>query len=337
MKGAVFYAPGKMIVEECESRKPNANEVMIQVKAAGVCGTDMHIYSGAKGASECYPPVILGHEFGGVVAEVGDAVIKVKVGDHVTVDPSIMCGTCTPCQKGEPHFCTSYSATGVTYNGGFAQYCTVLEKQVYKLKKDVTFEEAAMCEPVGCCVHGIDRANIKASDIVLIIGGGTIGLIMMQLVKLSGAAVVVVSEPIEVKRNMALELGADYVVNPMEDDVFQVLEDNELDKFNVVIECVGRSETMLDAIKYAGQGANIVFFGLTEPDCEISVKPFDIFQRELNITSSFVNPFTHSRGVDLINNHKLKLTELISDYIPLEDIETAFEIAGKNGKMMIIP
>ncbi|MGC4019936.1 MAG: zinc-dependent alcohol dehydrogenase family protein [Muricomes sp.] len=307
MKAAVFYEKGKILVEEHEVRRPKADEVLIQVKAAGVCGTDMHIYGGAKGASECYPPVVLGHEFAGVVAEVGENVKRVKAGDHVTVDPSIACDNCCECQSGTPHFCEEYSATGVTYDGGFAEYCTVLEKQVYRLKEDISFEEAAMCEPVGCCLHGIDRAHIKAGDVVLIIGGGTIGLIMLQLAKISGAAVVIVSEPVESKRKTALELGADYVVNPMEEDLFEVLKRSQIRKVNVSIECVGRAETMKDAVKYAGQGAHIVFFGVADPDCEIPIKPYEIFQRELTITASFVNPFTHGRAVELINNHRLKL------------------------------
>lgn len=337
MKAAVFYEKGKILVEDHEYHHPKADEVLIRVKAAGVCGTDMHIYRGAKGASECYPPVVLGHEFAGVVAEVGENVKKVKAGDHVTVDPSIMCNNCWECQIGTPHFCEGYSATGVTYDGGFAEYCTVLEKQVYRLKEDIPFEEAAMCEPVGCCLHGIDRAHIKTGDVVLIIGGGTIGLIMMQLAKISGASVVIVSEPVESKRKMALQLGADYVVNPMEEDLFEVLRLNQIRKVNVAIECVGRAETMKDAVKYAGQGAHIVFFGVSDPDCEIPIKPYEIFQRELTITASYVNPFSHGRAVELINNRKLKLKELISDIIPLDEIEKAFEIGGKNGKMMIIP
>lgn len=339
MKAAVFYEKGKIIVEDHECRKPNSNEVLIQVKAAGVCGTDMHIYDGAKGASECYPPVVLGHEFAGIVAEVGSDVTSFKVGDHVTVDPSIVCNGCSECLIGNPHFCSSYSATGVTYDGGFAEYCTVAANQVYKLKKDVSFEVAAMCEPVGCCVHGIDQANIKVGDVVLIIGGGAIGMIMMQLAKLSGASAVIVSEPIESKREMALRLGADYAINPMEENALEnLLRQEELAKINVSIECVGRPETMKDALEYAGQGATVVFFGLTAPDCEIPLKPYQVFQKELTITASFVNPFTHSRAVDLINSHKLKLEELISDRIPIDDIEKAFtDIRGKNGKMMIIP
>ncbi|HIU77500.1 MAG TPA: zinc-dependent alcohol dehydrogenase family protein, partial [Candidatus Pelethocola excrementipullorum] len=314
-----------------------AHEVMIQVKAAGVCGTDMHIYEGAKGASECYPPVVLGHEFSGVVVKVGTDVKKVKPGDHVTVDPNIACGNCYECQSGNPHFCDEFAATGVTYDGGFAEYCTVLEKQVYRLKDDISFEEGAMCEPLGCCLHGIDQAQIKAGDVVLIIGGGTIGLIMMQLAKISGASIVVVSEPVLAKREVALKLGADYVVNPLEEDIHEILKQNQVQKINVTIECVGRPETMKDAIKYAGHGAYIVFFGLTSPECEIPIKPYEIFQRELTITSSFVNPFTHGRAAELINSGKLQLKELISDYIPLDEMEKAFEIKGKNGKMLIVP
>lgn len=337
MKAAVFYEKGKIVVEEHECRQPEAHEVMIQVKAAGVCGTDMHIYEGAKGASECYPPVVLGHEFSGVVVKVGSDVKKVKEGDHVTVDPNIACGICYECQSGNPHFCKEFAATGVTYDGGFAEYCTVLEKQVYRMKDDISFEEGAMCEPLGCCLHGIDQAKIKTGDVVLIIGGGTIGLIMMQLAEISGASIVIVSEPILAKREIALSLGADYVVNPLEEDLFEVLKENQIQKVNVTIECVGRPETMKDAIKYAGHGAHIVFFGLTSPECEIPIKPYEIFQRELTITSSFVNPFTHGRAADLINSRNLQLMELISDFIPLDEIEKAFEIKGKNGKMMIKP
>lgn len=338
MKAAVFYEPGKIIVEEHECREPGPDEVMIQVKAAGICGTDMHIYDGAKGASECYPPIVLGHEFAGVIEAVGADVEGFKAGDHVTVDPSIVCGECYECLIGNPHFCQSYSATGVTYDGGFAEYCTVAAKQVFKLKEEVTFEAAAMCEPVGCCVHGIDQANIKAGDVVMIIGGGAIGLIMMQLARISGASTVIVSEPIAEKREKALALGADYAVDPMAANAVEELrKTQEMPKINVVIECVGRPETMQDALKYAGRGATVVFFGLTEPDCEIPLNPYQVFQKELTITSSFVNPYTHSRAVDLINGGKLKLEELISDIIPLDEIEKAFVIRGKNGKMIIKP
>ncbi len=337
MRAAVFYDKGDIRVEERNIRKPNEDEVLIRVMAAGVCGTDMHIFDGAKGASECYPPVVLGHEFSGIVEETGANVKKIQTGDHVTVDPSIMCGTCFNCQTGKPHFCENYSATGVTYDGGFAQFCVVNEKQIFKLKNEVSFEEGAMCEPLGCCLHGIDRAGIQPGDTVLIIGGGTIGLIMLQLARLAGAATILLSEPVESKRALAEKLGADYTFNPLEKTPDDILKQHGIRKIHVAIECVGRPNTMLDAFRYVGQGGHILLFGLTEPDCEIPFRPYDVFQRELTITASYVNPFTHGRAADLLNSGKLHLKELISDRIPLEEIERAFELRGRNGKMMILP
>ena len=263
--------------------------------------------------------------------------VRVKVGDHVTVDPSIMCGKCYACQTGRPHFCESYSATGVTYDGGFAQLCKVREEQVYELKKDVPFEAGAMCEPLGCCLHGIDRAGIRTGDTVLVIGGGTIGQIMIQLARLAGAATVILSEPIESKREMGLKMGADYAVNPMEKTPFDLMKEEGIREINVTIECVGRKETMLDAFKYVGNEGHVLLFGLTEPDCEIPVKPYEIFQREITVTASYVNPFSHGRAAGLVNAGKIRLTNLISDRLPLDDINEVFKIRGKNGKMMIFP
>lgn len=337
MKAAVFYEPGVIRIEEKEVPAVQGDEVLIRVMAAGVCGTDMHILDGAKGASECYPPVVLGHEFAGIVEAVGEDVKNVKTGDHVTADPSIMCGKCYACQTGKPHFCESYSATGVTYDGGFAQYCKVKEEQVYTLKPEISFEEAAMCEPLGCCLHGIDRADIQTGDTVLVIGGGTIGLIMVQLAKLAGAATVIVSEPVESKRRRAESLGADYTLNPMEKTPFELIKEEGIREINVTIECVGRKQTMMDAFTYVSSGGHVLLFGLTEPDCEILIKPYEIFQREITITASYVNPYTHGRAANLLNTGKIRLSELISDRLSLDEITKAFEIRGKNGKMMIFP
>lgn len=337
MKAAVYYEPGKIKVEDIEMPHALDDEVIVRVMAAGVCGTDLHIYDGAKGASECFPPVILGHEFAGIVESKGEHVKNVEIGDHVTIDPSIMCGKCYACQSGNPHFCENYSATGVGYDGGFAQFCTVKEEQIYKLNPDVSFEEAAMCEPLGCCVHGIKRAGIQLGDTVLIIGGGTIGLIMVQLAKLAGAGIVIVSEPNEGKWELARKLGADYVVNPVKTTPMDLIKDSKIRKINVAIECVGAKATMEDAFRYVGQGGHILLFGVSDPDLEIPVKPYELFQRELTVTASYVNPYSHGYAVDLVNNGKIKLSELISDRFELEEIQRVFEVRGKNGKMMVYP
>ena len=217
MKAAVFYGKGDIRVDEHYPMPAVGPEsVLIQVKACGVCGTDVHIYGGAQGATECNPPVILGHEFSGVVTQVGSAVTRVKVGDHVTVNPNISCDACDQCRRGNPHFCDSMAATGVNYDGGFAEYCAVLERQVFKVPDSVPFEEAALCEPVACALHGIDLCGIKPGDTVMVIGGGTIGMMMLQLAQLCGAVRVVMLEPNEKRFDLARKLGADLVLNPLE-------------------------------------------------------------------------------------------------------------------------
>ena len=337
MKAAVFYEPGVEKVQEWPDPQVSGDEVLIRVMAAGVCGTDLHIFDGAKGASECFPPVILGHEFAGVAEKVGPDVKYIQVGDHVTVDPNIGCGVCPACKAGNPHFCPDMFATGVGGDGGFAQLAKAREAQVYKISKDVPFEEAAMCEPLACAIHGIDQAKIKAGDTVLIIGGGTIGLQMVQLAKMAGASTVIVSEPLEAKHEKAKKVGADYCIDPLKTTPFELMEKEGIERIDVSIECVGRTETMLDALHYVSRGGHVLFFGLTPPDAEIPIKPYEVFQKELMITSSFVNPHTQGRAATLVNSGKLELKGLISERLTLDEIEKAFEIRGRNGKMMIFP
>src|SRR5699024_280042 len=143
---------------------------------------------------------------------------------------------------------------------------------------------------------------------------------MLQLARMAGAAVLILSEPDEHKRQRALELGADLVFDPLQEEFQEVLKKNQIRKANVVIECVGSRATMMDALKFAGQGTHVVWFGLTEPDCEIPVKPYEIFQKEITIPASYVNPFAHGRAADIVNSGKLKLSELISERLSLDEI-----------------
>ena len=337
MKAAVFYEPGVVKVQDWPDPQVSGDEVLIRVMASGVCGTDLHIFDGAKGASECYPPVVLGHEFSGVVEAVGPDVKGVKIGDHVTVDPNRGCGVCPDCQAGNPHFCKDMFATGVGGDGGFAQLAKAREEQVYQIRKDVPFEQAAMSEPLACCLHGIDQAQIKTGDTVLIIGGGTIGLLMVQLAKMAGAATIVHSEPLENKHELGRKVGADYCINPMKTTPFELIEKEGIARIDVSIECVGRTNTMQDALTYVSRGGHVLFFGLTPPDAEILLKPYEVFQKELMITSSFVNPHTQGRAAGLVNSGKLLLSELISERLSLDEMTKAFEIRGRNGKMMVFP
>ena len=336
MKAAVYHGSGDLRVEEVPVRKLKDNEVKIQVKYCGICGTDIHIFHGDGGCCDVTPPLVPGHEFSGVVAEVGAGVKTVKVGDRVTGDPNDMCGECYFCKNGMQHFCKNNIGIGTTVDGGFAEYVIMREKQVYKVSDELSFIEAAMAEPISCCLHGIDLCNIKAGDTVLVIGGGPIGMIMMQLAKNAGASKVIMSEPGKEKREQALKLGATKTIDPLHEDVEAVLAEY-CENVNVVIECVGNVHTQADAVRFAGKGATIMYFGLAAPEESFPIRPDDIFKKELHITSSYINPYSFERAIQILESGTVELESLITNVVPLDDIADVFTKPEyrRTGKVMI--
>lgn len=339
MRSAVFYGKHDLRVEEHEMPVVGPHDVLIQVKACGVCGTDVHIYEGDKGAAEVTPPTILGHEFSGVIREVGSQVKNYKAGDRVCIDPNCYCGACDPCRNGVAHYCENMIGYGTTVDGGFAEYCAVDERQVYLLGEHTTFEQGAMAEPVACCLHGIDMCEIQPGHQVVVIGGGMIGLLMLQLAKLAGAAKVALLEPVENKREVGRKLGADVCIDPLKEDVKGRLAECGMNWVNVVIECVGRPTTIEQAIDIAGNKAVVMMFGLTKPDEEIAVKPFQIFQKELVLKASYINPYTQRRALDLINSGRLDVSSMVYEVCGLEELGDVLgrpEVRAK-GKYVIDP
>lgn len=339
MKSAVFYGKHDLRVEESTMPKVGAEDVLIQVKACGICGTDVHIYEGDKGAAEVTPPTILGHEFSGVVAEIGANVTGVKVGDRVCIDPNCYCGKCDFCRNGIAHYCTDMIGYGTTVNGGFAEYCSVNQRQVYKLGDNTTFEQGAMTEPVACCLHGMDMCNIQPGSSVVVIGGGMIGLLMLQLARLAGAARTALLEPVESKREVAKKLGADVCIDPIHEDVKAVLAANGMSWVNTVIECVGRTSTIEQAIDIVGNKGTVMMFGLTKPDDTISLKPFEVFQKEIELKASFINPYTQKRALELIDSGRLDVSSMVYAVAGLDelaDILSKPELRAK-GKYIISP
>lgn len=339
MKSAVFYGKHDLRVENSPMPKVGSEDILIQVKACGICGTDVHIYEGDKGAAEVTPPTILGHEFSGVIAEVGSNVTKYKVGDRVCIDPNCYCGKCDFCRNGIAHYCTDMIGYGTTVNGGFAEYCSVNQRQVYKLGDNTTFEQGAMTEPVACCLHGMDMCNIHPGSNVVVIGGGMIGLLMLQLSKLAGAARVVLLEPVESKRVVAKKLGADILIDPINENVEEELKKAGMTWVNTVIECVGKTATIQQAIDIVGNKGTVMMFGLTKPDDTIAVKPFQIFQKEIELKSSFINPYTQKRALDLIDSGRLDVSSMVYAVESLEnlaDILSSPELRAK-GKYIISP
>jgi len=337
MKAARFYEKHKLIIDEVPCKEPNDNEVLIRVHYCGICGTDVHIYEGEKGSAEVTPPSILGHELSGQVVNVGKNVKKVKAGDRVSVDPNDYCGKCYHCTNGRKHLCRSMVGIGTVADGGFAEYITAPEHLVYKFPDTISYEAAAMIEPISCCLHGINMTDIHLGDTVMIVGTGNIGLIMTQMVKYMGAAEIIAVEPSEVRRKRAIALGATIAIDPMNDDTDKILSDNHIDNIDAVIDCAGRISTAEYSVKYAGKGATVMLFGLTGPDDEIRVKPFDLFKKELIIKASFVNPDSFDKSIRLLSSGIVKVDSIITDIVDMKDIQSVFEnkTYAKDGKVLI--
>lgn len=320
MKSAVFYEKEDLRIENIEKPSVKADEVLIKVHACGICGTDMHIFDGDEGAAPTPSGTVLGHEFAGEVVEIGSAVKNVKVGDRVCVDPNKLCNECDFCREGVGHFCENMIGIGTTVNGGFSEYCVVPQSQAYKFSEKISYEQAAMTEPVACCLHGIDMCDIEAGATVAVIGGGMIGLLMLQLARIKGASILILIEPIEEKRNLARSLGADIVIDPFNENVEDVLKKNNISRINTVIECVGRISTVEQAIAIAGKKSTVMMFGLTKPQDEIKIKPFEIFKKEITLKASFINPYTQKRALALIDSGKIDVSSMIYKTAPVDEL-----------------
>ncbi len=336
-EGNFFLGNKKFEVRGMEFGDMQPGHVLIKNMAAGICGTDVHIYHGEAGSAQVTPPIILGHEFSGIVEEVGEGVTTVKKGDHVTLDPNIYCGKCYPCRMGKKQNCIDLHALGVNTNGGFAQYCEAPEAQCFKLRDDLEFDFGAMTEPLACAIHGIDRAEIKPGNTVLVIGGGTIGLLMVQLARISGASTIILSEPIEMRRRIGMQIGADGTIDPKNEDVNETFKKQTgHDGADIVIECVGKNFSAQQAIAAAGFGGTVVLFSVPAVDATVPLPLFDMYKKELTVRGSFINPDTHQRAVNLLNGNRLKIKEIITHVYGLSKVEDAILMQMKNESIKVI-
>jgi len=336
MKSVVFYGPNRFAVEDRPTPEVGEYDALVKVYACGICGTDVHIL---RGEHIVRFPVVPGHEFSGEIVEVGGKVTNVSVGDRVTVDPNIVDNTCCFCRRGEIHLCENLTALGVNYDGGFAEFCRVPAVQAYKVPDSVSLDEAAMAEPLACCIHGIDRANIVPGGTVVALGAGSIGLLLIQLARIAGASRIIVSEPDERKRHLAARFGSDVQVDPSRQDVAAEVAELTGVGADVVIECAGRLETAQLALKLARRGGTVLQFGVVSPDQLAAVSPYDIYYRELTVRGSFVNPFTHARAIELLASKQVEVMPLVTHRFPLDEAARAFETAqGKDAvKVLLVP
>jgi len=336
MKAAQFEKPHTLNLINRPLRALRDSEVLIQVHACGVCGTDVHI---VDGTSRSTPPVVLGHEYAGIVTDVAKGTTGVAVGHYVGVDPNISCGTCFYCRRGLVHLCSSLRALGVDVDGGIAEYCIVPVKQTYALPENITPELSAFIEPVSCAIHGIDLARIRTGDTVVILGGGTIGLIMLQLSRHAGAVRVIMVEPLAHKRSIAQSLGAHVVLDPSTTDILSAVLDLTHVGADVVLECVGKSATSELALALARRGGMVEFFGVCPVGEQMSLEPNNVYFKELTIVGSYINPFTFDRSIAMLQSGKVTVDAFQIHKFPIEGVHEAlrYQREGKTIKSIIEP
>jgi 2-desacetyl-2-hydroxyethyl bacteriochlorophyllide A dehydrogenase len=338
MRQAVFIGPGQIELEETAIPEPRGRDVCIRVEACGICGSDRSIFVGKDTA---WPPVVLGHEYAGVIVACGPDVQKRAVGDRVAVDPNISCGQCTFCRRGAINLCTSLTPLGIVRPGGFAEYSLVPEQNAYVLADATSFEEAALVEPLSCCVRGMQRADVQLGDVVAVFGAGPMGLLLTQLALLRGAASVIVIEPDAQRRQLAAALGADTQLDPREPNAVRDVVSATTNGVgvDVAIEASGRTEAATDALSLLRAGGTAVWLGVCPPGDRVAVEPFRVNEREVTIRGSTLNPYTHQTALALIESKRVRVAELISDRIGLDELPAAINpaIAQYRGKVLVTP
>ncbi|MFX0060153.1 MAG: zinc-binding dehydrogenase [Candidatus Hodarchaeota archaeon] len=346
MLAAVFHKDknggGEVILEEVEVPQiTKSDQILIEVKACGICGTDLKIIDGGHPAND---DTILGHEFVGIIKELGKDVKDLEIGDNVVIDPNEKCGYCINCRRGLSSLC-EYMALGTTFgifqNGGFAKYCVIPRNAVFKLPKYINLTSASLIEPLSCAVHCHNIADVRESDNVVIIGAGPMGLIIESVIRKHPIKKLICIEIDEWRRNKADELGADYSINPNTQDI-----EKEIKKItsgegaDVIIDAVGIADTFEMAQKIWAPGARLICFG-QDFRAEAKIKPNDVVRYQRKILGSYIGyAEDFLDAIELISNNVIDVDKLITATIPLgELLSTGFRLMKERKcvKIIIIP
>ncbi len=326
MKVAMLQGPLAFSIEDQELPKPKPTDVVLKVAACGVCGTDVEAYLGhqPRGWTITYP-FRMGHELAGTVVEVGGDVRDVKVGDRVVPDGRLPCGYCHYCRRGQFSACQNQGY----FSGGLSQYAAYPFRNLVKIPAEVSFEEAAMTEPLACVVNGQSKLSVTPGAVAVVIGDGPIGLMHMQMLKHRGAYTVLVGvTPHRLEK--ARQLGADAVANNTTDDVAKIVrEASEGRGAAVVVNAVGKAAALKQAIDLAARGGQVLFFAATmQPAVELDIDL--VHYKELALRGTYDSTIANSEdALNLIGKGIVKVAPLISHRLPLSDVQQGYEIARK--------
>ncbi len=329
MKAAVISAPGKVEVTEVEDPVPGPREVVVEVAACGLCGTDLHILHGEFAPTL---PIVPGHEFAGRIVAVGEAVTERRVGERVAVDPSLFCNECHYCRRGRNNLCERWAAIGVSVPGGAAQFAKAPVANCVPLPDHVRVEDAALIEPLSCAVRGYDVLRMEMAATVLIYGAGTMGLMMLELAKRAGAVTVDVVDINPERLATAVQLGCTATAAGAGD----------LDRprgWEVVVDATGNAHAIQDGLGRVGKGGTFLQFGVADYAARATIDPYRIYNQEITITGSMAVLHSYERAAELFAAGVLDPEVFISDRLPLEKYPQALEqfAAGVGRKIQLLP
>ena len=335
MRAVVFTAPERLEVTRVADPTCGPQDVIVHVRAAGICGTDLHIYRNEYFSDF---PIIAGHEFCGVVAEVGKDVTDLKVGERVAVDPNLYCGRCYFCRNLQANQCLNLQAVGVTRDGAFAEYVAVPARACYRLPDSLSDGQGACVEPVSCVVFALNRLRVWPGDAVLIVGAGPMGLLLTQALRQSGASQVVVMEKQPERLKLAGQLGATSVIRAG-DGADEALRELAPYGFAIVVDATGVPQVIERSFAYLKPRGQFLQFGVAPKDATIRLRPYDVFKNDWTIIGSFALCYTFEPAIAWLAHGVVDVGPLVSDTVSFASFPAAFArfAEGKTLKVQLLP
>ncbi len=324
----VMTSPGKIVFENKEIPSYNENQVLLRIRRIGICGSDIHVSHGEHPFTSY--PVTQGHEVSGEVVEIGKNITTLSVGDKVLIEPQVVCGECHPCRNGKYNLCEKLKVMGFQTTGAASEYFVVDEKNATKVPSTMTFDQAAMLEPVAVGVHAVNRfKNIEGSKVV-VLGCGPIGILLAMVCKAMGAKEVLITDIVDYRLNLAKSCGIDYAVNTKEKSLDEaVLNHFGKDRADVIFDCAGNNITMGQAISTARKGSTIilvaVFAGMANIDLAV------LNDHELTLDSTMM--YRHEdflKAIELVDSGKIKLEPLMSKHFKFKEYSDAYQYIADN-------
>jgi 2-desacetyl-2-hydroxyethyl bacteriochlorophyllide A dehydrogenase len=331
VKAVVIEEPNQVKVESVGDPTPGPMQAVVKVEACGICGTDIHVLRGEFAPTRY--PIIPGHEFCGEVVATGREVRNVKVGDFVAVDPSLYDGTCRQCRAGRFNLCENWNGIGVgSANGASAELVVVPAANAFGLPSEMPRHWGALVEPLSCAVHGLDQIGLRAAGDYLIYGAGTMGLLLGQLAKDSGATSVEIVDTNQNRHELAKRLAADRVATSAD-------ELDHPEGWDVVIDATGAVPAIEDGLKRVARGGTFLMFGVAKDDAIAKFSPFRVYNDEIKIVGSMAVLHSFERALALLAKGVIDSEAMITNRFPLDQYMNAIDtfLAGSGLKVQVVP